>query len=145
MPFYLSLKPQETNIKLPEYEYEKTQDAESKANEILYNCPGLHFVAVMFKDEHTPARLISNVIQKGYVKYNWTQYKMFDRFNRVIEFFVLNGEHYIKLKDYTHENVNTTISFRVTRNEKKAILQIAKRKKMTVSQYIQNLIANDKN
>jgi hypothetical protein len=100
MPFYLSLKPQNTEIQLPENQYEKMYDAEAKGYEILQNCKGLHFVAIFFKDEHTPPRLITNLIQKGFKLYSWTQFKMFDKSNRIDTFFVLNGEHYIKLKPF---------------------------------------------
>lgn len=100
MPFYLSLKPQKTEIQLPEYEFEKMYDAENKGYEILQNCKGLHFVGIFFKDENTPSRLITNLIQKGYKLYSWTQYKYFDKFNKIDNFFVLNGDHYIKLKPF---------------------------------------------
>lgn len=106
MPFYLSIKPQESNIKLPEVEYDKMYEAETKASEILSNCPGLHFIAIMFKDENTPSRLISNLIQKGYGLYSWTQYKYFDKIRRIDSFFVLNGEHYIKLRKFNDQYIS---------------------------------------
>ena len=105
MPFYLSLKPQNTEIKLQENNFDKMHDAERKADEILYNCPGLHFVAVFFYDEHTPPRLITNLIQRGFKLYSWTQFKMFDRTGRISSYFVLNGEHYIKLKPFNDQRL----------------------------------------
>lgn len=98
MPFYLSIKPQVIEVKIPDYQYEKMHEAEAKADEILKTVPGLHFIGVFFTDENTPPRLITNLIQRGYKLYSWTQYKYFDRFNKISSFFVLNGDHYIKLK-----------------------------------------------
>lgn len=144
MPFYLSIKPQESNIKLPWVEYDKIHEAETKATEILTNCPGLYFIAILFQDENTPSRLISNVIQKGFSRYSWTQYKLFERSNRINSFFVLNGDHYIKLNPYVYDDTHTTISIKCTKNEKDAIFATAKSKKMTVSDYIRNLIKKDK-
>jgi hypothetical protein len=100
MPFTLSLKPQQTEVILPRYEFNNMHDAESKADEILKTFPGLYFVAIFFSDEHTPNRLITNVIQRGYKHVSWSQYKMFDRYNRIKAFFVLNGNHYVKLFTY---------------------------------------------
>lgn len=98
MPFYLSLKPQNTEVVLPEYKFAKIYEAEEKADEILKTYKGLYFVAILFADENTPYRLITNILQKGYKLYSWTQFQYFDRFNKIDKFFVLNGEHYIKLK-----------------------------------------------
>lgn len=106
MPFYLSLKPQNTEIKLPVNNFDKIHEAEQKADEILQNCKGLHFVGIFFYDENTPPRLITNLIQKGYKLYTWTQYKLFDRTNRILSFFVLNGEHYIKLKPFNDKFIS---------------------------------------
>jgi len=98
MPFFLSIKPQNTEVILPEHNFEKMHEAEAVAHNILNDCKGLHFVAVIFHDEHTPPRLITNLIQRGFKLYSWTQFKYFDRMNKISAFFVLNGEHYIKLK-----------------------------------------------
>ena len=100
MPFTISLKPQQTEVILPKYEFNNMHDAENKADEILKTFSGLYFVAIFFSDEHTPTRLITNVIQRGYKQVTWSQYKMFDRFNRIKAFFVLNGNHYVKLFTY---------------------------------------------
>lgn len=100
MPFTLSLKPQQTEVILPAYTFVSIHEAEHKADEILKAYPGLYFVAIFFSDEHTPSRLITNIVQKGYKRVTWTQYKYFDRFNKISAFFVLNGEHYVKLKPY---------------------------------------------
>lgn len=144
MPFYLSLKPQETEITLPAVWIEKIQEAQSRAHEVLKSYPGLKYVGIFYKDDITPPRLISNVIQKQYKQYTWTQYKMFERFNRIDKFFVLNGDHYIKLKECETENQTTCINIKVTIDEKNEIFEIAKNKKLTVSDYIRNLIKNDK-
>ena len=57
---------------------------------------GLYYVGVFFSDEHTPTRLITNIVQRGYKQVSWTQYKYFDRLNRIKSYFVLNGNHYVK-------------------------------------------------
>ena len=98
MPFFLSLKPQETNINLPKHEFNKMHEAEAAADQLLKDCPGLLFVGVFFADDNTPPRLITNLVQKGFRLYSWTQFKYFDRFNKIAAYFVLNGDHYIKLK-----------------------------------------------
>lgn len=100
MPFTLSLKPQQTEVVLPKYEYNNIHQAESKADEILKTFPGLCYVGIFFSDDNTPTRLITNIIQRGYKQVSWSQYKMFDRFNRIKSYFVLNGNHYVKLFTY---------------------------------------------
>lgn len=102
MPFTISLKPQETSVILPKYEFNNMHEAESKADEILKTLPGVYFVGIYFSDEHTPTRLITNIIQTGYKQVTWSQYKYFDRYNRINKFFVLNGNHYVKLKTNKH-------------------------------------------
>lgn len=98
MPFILSLRPQQTEVKLPNVHFEKFDQAEQQAKDILYQYPGLYFVGIYFFDDETPNRLISNLIQTGYTMYTWTQYKYFDKINRIRDYFVLNGNHFIKLK-----------------------------------------------
>jgi hypothetical protein len=100
MPFTLSLKPQQTEVILPAYQFKTIYEAENKADEILKTYSGLYYVGVFFSDEHTPTRLITNIVQRGYKQVSWTQYKYFDRFNRIKNYFVLNGNHYVKLFTY---------------------------------------------
>lgn len=98
MPFFISIRPQQTEVKIPYTEYEKFDQAENEAKNVLNKYAGLYFVGVYFHDEETPARCISNLIQNGFSLYSWTQYKYFDKMNKIRDFFVLNGNHYIKLK-----------------------------------------------
>jgi hypothetical protein len=107
MPFILSLKPQETEIVLPPTNFDKFDHAETIARDILHNYPGLYFVGIYFYDDETPNRLVTNLIQNGYSLYTWTQYKYFDKINRIKDFFVLNGNHYIKLKPFNDKVLNT--------------------------------------
>ena len=100
MPFTLSLKPQQTEVILPAYQFKTIYEAENKADEILKTYAGLYYVGVFFSDEHTPTRLITNIVQRGYKQVSWTQYKYFDRLNKIKSYFVLNGNHYVKLFTY---------------------------------------------
>jgi hypothetical protein len=106
MPFILSLKPQQTEVIISENNYEKFEQAEIMARDILYQYPGLYFVGIYFFDDETPTRLISNLVQTGYNLYSWNQYKYFDKINRIKDYFVLNGNHFIKLKPYNDKILN---------------------------------------
>lgn len=98
MPFTLSLKPQQTEVVLPRYEFTALDDAVKKSEEILKHFPGLYYVGILFFDEITPDRLITNILQKGFMSVTWTQYKMHDRAGRIKDYFILNGYNYVKLK-----------------------------------------------